>query len=167
MSPTSDDANNVVARPSPEIPGRFDALIPDVRLRGWMAGRMIDGYWAEVDGEEPVWRPPKWQVLLDRAGYDPIIDRSVFFVVTDRREGELGRFDDVRAALRLALDEIRLRPWRRESLCVDCRTRTGKYAPIVFGSPVEGMASGAVEATPILSLSGPKILPPHPPPADK
>jgi hypothetical protein len=126
MSPTTDDADNVVARPSPEIPGRFDALVPDVRLRGWLAGRMIDGYWALVDGEAPIWRPPKWKVLLDRAGYDPSVDGPPFFVVTDMREGELGRFEDVRSALHLALDEVRIGPWRRDSLCIDCRTRTGR-----------------------------------------
>ncbi len=166
MSPDADDADDVIARPSPEIPGRFDAVVPDVRLRGWMAGRMIAGYWALVDGEEPVWRPPKWQVLMDREGYDPTVDGPVFFVVTDMREGEIGRFDDVRAALRLALDQVRLRAWRRDSLYIDARTRTGRSAPVVFGRPVEGVASGALEATPILSLSGPKRLPPDPPPPD-
>ena len=58
MSRDPDGADDVIARPSPEIPGRFDAVVPDVRLRGWMAGRMIDGYWAMVDGEDPVWKPP-------------------------------------------------------------------------------------------------------------
>lgn len=166
MSSDSNDADDVVARPSPEIPGRFDAVVPDVRLRGWMAGRMIDGYWALVDGDEPVWRPPKWQVLLHRDGYDPTVDGPPSFVVTDMREGEIGRFDDVRGALRLALDEIRQRPWRRDSLCIDCRTRTGRFAPVVFGQPVEGVASGALEAKPIRSLSGPKWLPPYPSPPD-
>ena len=167
MSSDTDGADEVVARPSPEIPGRFDAVVPDVRLRGWMAGRMIDGYWALIDGEQPAWRPPKWQVLMSRQGYEPIVDGPVFFVVTDMREGEIGRFDDVRAALRLALDEVRFKPWRRESLCIDVRTRTGRSAPVVFGRPVEGVASGALEAKPIRSLSGPKWHPPYPPPPDK
>jgi len=166
MSRDPDGTDDVIARPSPEIPGRFDAVIPDVRLRGWMAGRMIDGYWAMVDGETPVWKPPTWQRLLSRDGYDMCVDGPLFFVVTDMRVGEIGRFDDVRSALRLALDEIRSKRWRRESLSIDCRTRTGRFAPVVFGLPVEGVASGALEATPIRSLSGPKYLPPEPPPPD-
>ncbi len=115
-----------------------------------MAGRMIDGYWSQADGEDPIWRPPK-----------------PFFVVTDMREGEIGRFDDVRGALRLAADGIRRRSWRRDSLCIDCRTRTGRSVPVVFGRPVEGVAAGALDAKPILSLSGPKWLPREPPPRDK
>lgn len=167
MSRAPDGPDDVVVRPSPEIPGRFDAVVPDVRLRGWMAGRMIDGYWALVDGEEPVWRPPAWQVLLNRDGYNPRIDGALSFVVVDMRIGEMGRFENVRAALRFALDEIRLRPMRRDSLSIDVRSRTGRYAPIVFGRPVEGMAAGALEATPIESLSGPRWLPREPPPPDK
>ena len=128
---------------------------------------MIDGYWTEIDGEEPIWQPPRWMVLLDRDGYRPSVDGPTVFVVTDMREGEIGRFDDVRAALRLALDVIRQKPWRRESLCIDCRTRTGRIVPVVFGRPVEGVASGALEATPIRSLSGPRYLPPEPPEPDK
>ena len=167
MSRNPDDADDVVARASPEIPGRLDAVVPDVRLRGWMAGRMTDGYWSQVDGEDPIWRPPKWQVLLQRDGYDPTVDGPPFFVVTDMREGEIGRFGDVRGALRLAADEIRRRSWRRDSLCIDCRTRTGRSVPVVFGRPVEGVAAGALDAKPILSLSGPKWLPREPPPPDK
>ena len=125
-----------------------------------MAGRMIDGYWSQIDGEEAIWRPPKWQVLLDRDGYDPTTDGPVAFVVTDMREGEIGRFDEVRGALRLALDVIRRGSWRRDSLSIDCRTKTGRFAPVVFGRPVEGVAAGALEAKPIRSLSGPKYLPP-------
>jgi hypothetical protein len=132
-----------------------------------MAGRMIDGYWSEVDGEEPIWRPPVYLRLLRRDGYDPVVDGPFSFVVTDMREGEIGRFNDVRSALRLALDAIRRGMWRQDSLCVDCRTRTGRYAPIVFGRPVEGVATGALEASPIRSLSGPKWLPSEPPPPSK
>jgi hypothetical protein len=167
MSRDPDDSDDVVARPSPEIPGRFDAIVPDVRLRGWMAGRMIDGYWSQIDGEEAIWRPPRWQRLLDRDGYVRSIDGPPFFVVTDMRDGEIGRFDEVREALRLALDEIRLKWWRLDSLCIDCRTKTGRFAPVVFGRPVEGVACGALEAKPIRTLSGPKWLPREPPSPDK
>ena len=91
MSRAPDGPDDVVARPSPEIPGRFDAVVPDVRLRAWMAGRrMIDGYWALVDGEEPVWRPPKWQVLLDRDGYNPL---TAFETSSDTLRARPNAFD--------------------------------------------------------------------------
>lgn len=167
MSRVPDGPDDVVERPSPEIPGRFDAVVPDVRLRGWMAGRMIDGHWSQVDGEKAIWRPPLWQVLLDREGPDSALDGPVTFVVTDMRVGQVGRFVDVRVALKFALDEIRLRRWRTDSLLIEVRTTTGRSAPVVFGRPVEGVAAGALEAEPIRSMSGPKWLPPEPPPTDK
>jgi hypothetical protein len=128
---------------------------------------MIDGYWSQIDREEAIWRPQKWMVLLDRDEYNPTVDGRLSCVVTNMGEGEIGRFNDVRGALKLSLDEIRRQPWWRDSLCIDSRTRTGRTAPVLLGRLVEGVATGALEAMPMRSLSGPRYLPPYPPPAGK
>lgn len=90
-------------------------------------------------------------------GYDQAVEGPPFFVVTEARAGELGRFSDLRNAFRFALAILgdkghRLHP---ESLLIDCRTTSGKFAPVVFGRGVIGMAHGALEAEPVRVITAP------------
>jgi hypothetical protein len=85
---------------------------------------------------------------LNAQGYDRAADGPLFFVVTESRTGELGRFSDVRNAFRFALAILGQKGNRPhpESLLIDCRTTSGKSAPVVFGRLVIGMAHGALNA---------------------
>jgi len=121
-----------------------------------MAGRFIDGHWFAQDGRAPVWQPPDWIRLLEAAGYDRAAEGEPFFVVSDIRQGELARFDDLREALRFALSALEDEHQRHpESLAIDCRTGSGRVAPVVWGRPVAGMARGALEAEPIRIIEAP------------
>ena len=85
---------------------------------------------------------------LDAQGYDRAADGPLIFVVTESRTGELGRFSEVRNAFRFALAILGQKGNRPhpESLLIDCRTTSGKSAPVVFGGFVIGMAHGALNA---------------------
>jgi hypothetical protein len=121
-----------------------------------MAGRFIDGFSFAQDGRAAVWQPPDWIRLLEAAGYDRDVEGEPFFVVSEMRLGELARFDALRDALRFALTAIEGKQHRhRESLAIDCRTKSGRIAPVVWGRPVVGMARGALEAEPIRVLTAP------------
>lgn len=123
---------------------------------GWMAGRLIDGHWFAQDGRAAVWKPPNWIRLLEAAGYDRAAEGEPFFVVSDVVQGELARFDDVREALRFALSALEGKGDRHpESLAIDCRTGSGRVAPVVWGRPVAGMARGALEAEAIRIIEAP------------
>ncbi len=84
-------------------------------------------------------------------GYDREVEGPPFFVVTEARAGELGRFSDLRNAFRFALAILGDKGHRPhpESLLIDCRTKSGKSAPVVFGRGVIGMAHGVLEAEPV------------------
>lgn len=81
-------------------------------------------------------------------GYDRAADGSLFFVVSEGRTGELRRFPDLRNAFRFALATLGQKGNRPhpESLLIDCRTTSGKFAPVAFGRAVVGMAHGALNA---------------------
>jgi hypothetical protein len=115
---------------------------------GWPAGRTIDGFWFVQDGRDPVWSPPHWMEQLIAQGYDRAADGPLCFVVSEGRTGELGRFPDLRNAFRFALATLEQKGNRPhpESLLIDCRTTSGKFAPVAFGRAVVGMAHGALNA---------------------
>jgi len=115
---------------------------------------MVDGYEFVADGREPVWVPPRWMRALRTAGYDATSEGEPFFVVTHITEGELGRFATVREAFRFALEAIETGR-HPESLAIDCRTPSGRAAPVVWGRPLVGMAHGALEAEPIRRVEAP------------
>jgi hypothetical protein len=123
-----------------------------------MAGRLIDGHWFAQDGREPVWRPPAWMQVLERDGYDRETEGEPFFVVTQVVTGEMGRFDDLREAFRFALGVLESKGDRPhpESLLIECRTPSGRCAPVVFGHPLIGMAHGALDAKPIRVIEAPE-----------
>ena len=124
---------------------------------GWFAGRMIDGSWFAQDDRDPVWSPPPWLEQLAAQGYDQAAEGPPLFVVTDARTGELGRFSDLRNAFRFALAIAGNNghgPYAA-SLPIDCRTTSGKFAPVVFGRAVIGMAHGALEAEPVRVITAP------------
>ena len=125
--------------------------------RGWMAGRLIDGFEFTVDSRPTEWSPPRWLRALEAQGYDRAVDGKPAFVVSHITDGELRRFRDVRAALRFARGRIerRLRPVHPDSMAIDCRTPTGRVVPVVWGRALLGMARGALDAEPITSVSAP------------
>ncbi len=124
---------------------------------GWYAGRLVDGHWFVQDGRDPVWSPPCWLEQLAAQGYDEAVDGPPMFVVTQGMTGELGRFPDLRTAFRFALAILGQKGDRPhpESLLIDCRTMSGKFAPVVFGRAVIGMAHGALEAEPVWVMTAP------------
>ncbi len=119
--------------------------------RGWMAGRLIDGFDLAVKGRAPEWSPPRWLRTLEAQGYDPSVDGDPIFVVSHITDGELRRFRTARDALKYgrSLIERRRRPVHPDSLALDCRTETGRAAPVVWGRALLGMARGAIDAEPI------------------
>lgn len=125
---------------------------------GWSAGRLIDGLWFVQNGRDPVWSPPPWLKQLTEQGYDRAVDGPPFFVVTQGVTGELGRFTDLRNAFRFAIAILRHKGDRPhpESLLIDCRTMSGKFAPVVFGRGVIGMAHGALDAEPVWVMTAPR-----------
>ena len=119
--------------------------------RGWMAGRLIDGFELAVDGQPPEWSPPRWLRALEAKGYDRSIDGEPVFVVMHITNGELRRFATVKDALRYGRSLIlrQRRPVHPDSISIDCRTKAGLIVPVVWGRALVGMARGALDAEPI------------------
>jgi hypothetical protein len=125
--------------------------------RGWMAGRLVDGFQLVVDGQAAAWSPPRWLRALEAQGYDRSVDGEPFFVVSHISEGELRRFATVRDALRYGRSLIlrRRRPVHPDSISIDCRTTSGLVEPVVWGRALLGMARGALDADPITVVGAP------------
>jgi hypothetical protein len=122
-----------------------------------MAGRLIDGFDLAVDGQPPQWSPPRWLRSLQAMGYDSAVDGDPDFVVTHITDGELRRFGSAREALRFGRSLIvrRRRPVHPDSLAIDCRTKSGKSVPVVWGRALVGMARGALDEEPIRVVTAP------------
>src|SRR3990172_10324792 len=92
--------------------GLTGATMPDgsASERGWMAGRLVDGFELAVDGQPPEWNPPRWLRLLEAAGYDRAVEGEPIFVVIHGTDGELRRFATLRDALGYARSRILRRP---------------------------------------------------------
>ena len=130
--------------------------------RGWLLGRMVDGYEVAIDGQPPRWQDPPWIDRLRVAGYDPIADGPVRYVVTaggeDRNVGD----GDIRDAFRfvLSLVETGRGPG---GLSVDCRASSGRTEQVASGDVLLGICHSALEERPIRRLEGPAVLPEHEP----
>ena len=125
--------------------------------RGWMAGRLIDGFELVVDGKPPEWCPPRWLRALEAQGFQRSVDGDPAFVVAHITDGELRRFTTVRDALRYGRSCIlrRRRPVHPDSISIDCRTTSGLTVPVVWGRALVGMARGALDAEPITVIGVP------------
>ncbi|MBF8290173.1 MAG: hypothetical protein HW391_1141 [Chloroflexi bacterium] len=160
--PTKTDRGRISAKEAAsalEDPHSLSAVVPDDSPpeRGWMAGRLIDGFELAVDGKPPEWYPPRWLRALEAQGYERSVDGEAVFVVTHISDGELRRFGTVRDALRYGRARIlrRRMPVHPDSISIDCRTATGLTVPVVWGRALLGMAGGALDAEPIRSLGAP------------
>ena len=154
---TNTDAGRVTASEAASVLqdplGLTGAPMPDGSPpeRGWMAGRLIDGFELAVDGQPPEWSPPRWLRALEAKGYDRSIDGEPVFVVMHITNGELRRFATVKDALRYGRSLIlrQRRPVHPDSISIDCRTKAGLIVPVVWGRALVGMARGALDAEPI------------------
>jgi hypothetical protein len=161
---TNADAGRVTASEAASVLqdplGLTGAPMPDGSPpeRGWMAGRLIDGFELAIDGQPPEWSPPRWLRALEARGYDSSRDGDPVFVVTHITDGELRRFTAVREALRYGrlLVVRRRRPVHPDSLSIDCRTKSGLTVPVVRGRALIGMARGALDAEPIKVVAAPR-----------
>ena len=161
---TNADASRVTASEAASVLqdplGLTGAPMPDGSPpeRGWMAGRLIDGFELAVDGQAPEWSPPRWLRTLEAKGYDPSVDGDPVFVVTHITDAELRRFASLREALRYGRSLIlrRRKPVHPDSLSIDCRTKSGLNVPVVWGRALLGMARGALDAEPIKVVTTPR-----------
>jgi len=122
-----------------------------------MAGRLVDGFELEVDGQASKWNQPRWLRALEAQGYDRSVDGDPVFVVTHITDGELRRFPTVRGALGYGRSLILRRrgPLHPDSLSIDCRTASGLVVPVVRGQALVGVARGALDAEPIRIIRAP------------
>lgn len=127
---------------------------------GRWAGRYVDGCDLIIDGKPAGRMPPRWVDQLTHRGYQPARDGPIAFTTTvlDRVE----TFPDVRSALAAARHAVEAgtNAW---DVQVDAVTATGLRVMVVTGTPVVGMAIGAIEDPPITVAEGPAWLPPYPP----
>jgi hypothetical protein len=101
--------------------------------------------------------PPPWERILVANGYDPAAEGAIGFAV-HAVGAEAQTFDDIRSALREArfLIDTGSDPW---DVVVAAETSNGRSVVVVTGSPVIGMAIGALEDPPISVIEGPSVLP--------
>jgi hypothetical protein len=140
---------------------------PDVdRLQylpqGRVAGRLVDGVDLIIDGVPAGRRPPRWERQLASIGYDPDAEGSIAFAV--EVEGLPGPewFADVRSALEAARRAVEAGRDPRE-VEVRAVTPSGRSVSVVTGTPIVGMAIGAIEDPPITVIEGPSALPEYAP----
>jgi hypothetical protein len=123
---------------------------------------MVDGVDMIIDGVPAGRRPPRWERKLALLGYDPAHEGPITFevLVCDNPDGM--EFDDVRSALGAARSAVESGrdPW---DVRVEAVTRSGRSVTVVNGTPVVGMAIGALEDEPLLVIEGPSVLPKYAP----
>ena len=135
-------------------PARKDGEGPE---RGFMAGRLVDGYDLAIDGQKPIHVEPPWiRNPLEDGGGVPI-KGTLTFVVTGAGSAELASFATIREALRFARTSIlagraEIRP---DELSIACRTESGRSVPVAAGESILGMARGALDTDPIREISAP------------
>ena len=126
-------------------------------MPGRLAGRRVDGVDLIIDGVSRGWSPPRWERLLGRRGWDRDRDGPLSFEV---RVNQLpvATFDDVRSALRKARSVVETGTdcW---NVLVTAVTRPGLEQRVVTGTPIVGMAIGALEDPPTIAIDGPSWLP--------
>jgi hypothetical protein len=131
-------------------------------MPGRVAGRMVDGVDIIID-EVPAGRmPPRWERKLAELGYDAADEGPVVFEVILRDGTDGMRFDDVRAALGAARDAVQAGRDPRDVI-VEAVTRSGRTVTVVTGTPIVGMAIGALQDPPITIIEGPSVLPAYAP----
>jgi hypothetical protein len=123
---------------------------------------MVDGVDMIIDGVPAGRRPPRWERKLALAGYDPASEGPIRFDVQVRGGPDPVEFDDVRAALSSARSVVESGrdPW---DVTVEAVTRSGRTVSVVTGTPIVGMAIGALEDPPITVIEGPSVLPRYAP----
>jgi len=123
---------------------------------------MVDGVDMIIDGVPAGRRPPRWERKLARLGYDPAHEGPITFEVLLRDDLDGMEFGDVRAALSAARSAVESGrdPW---DVRVEAVTRSGRSVTVVNGTPIVGMAIGALEDPPITVIEGPSVLPEYAP----
>jgi len=138
----------------------FDRL--EFLPQGRVAGRLVDGVDLVIDGIPAGRRPPRWERRLVILGYEPDVEGPVTFAVDALGFPGPQQFSDVRSALRAARGAVE----EGRSPCdieVRAVTRSGRSVSVVTGTPIVGMAIGALEDPPITVIEGPSVLPKYPP----
>jgi hypothetical protein len=131
-------------------------------MPGRVAGRMVDGVDLIIDDIPSGRRPPRWERKLAMVGYDAALEGPITFEVHVRDDLDGMEFGDVRAALGAARSAVESGrdPW---DVRVEAVTRSGRSVTVVNGTPVVGMAIGALEDQPITVIEGPSVLPRYAP----
>jgi hypothetical protein len=133
-----------------------------ITMPGRMAGRQVDGVELIIDGVSHGWSPPRWERLLLQQGWSRDRDGPVSFEVQLPRETAVRTFLDVRTALRCARTAVEAGRdcW---DVILTAVTSNNLRVRIVTGTPIVGMAIGALEDEQIRVIDGPAWLPPYPP----
>ena len=127
-------------------------------MPGRLAGRQVDGVELIIDGISHGWSPPLWEELLAKRGWDRERDGGLTFEVRAGGACPTHSSGDVRSALREArsLVEAGTDCW---SVAVTAVTPSGLEEEVVTGTPIVGMAIGALEDPPTIAIDGPSWLP--------
>jgi hypothetical protein len=127
-------------------------------MPGRLDGRQVDGLEWIIDGVSHGWHPPRWEESLAEQGWDRSRDGALTFEV--RITGSFAR--DVVGDIRSALREARRLVvggadcW---SIAVIAVTGSGLEEEVVTGTPIVGMAIGALEDPPTIAIDSPSWLP--------
>ena len=119
--------------------------------RGWMAGRLIDGFDLVVKGRAPEWEPASLAPDSRGTGLRSIRPRRPGLRRQPHHRRGAATVPDRarRTEVRKMAHRATTAPVHPNSLAIDCRTETGRAAPVVWGRALLGMARGAIDAEPI------------------
>lgn len=130
--------------------------------QGRVAGRLVDGVDLIIDGVPAGRRPPRWMRRLASQGYDPDVEGPIMYVVDVAGAIAAIEVPEVRAALLAARRAVEAGHNPRD-VEVRAVTRSGRSISVVTGTPIVGMAIGAIEDPPITVIEGPSVLPEYAP----
>jgi len=131
-------------------------------MPGRVAGRMVDGVDIIIDDVPAGRMSPRWVRKLATLGYDPDVDGPITYVVDIAGIPTAQEVSEVRAALRTAQAAVEAGRSPRD-VEVRAVTRSGRSVSVVTGSPIVGMAIGALQDPPITVIEGPSVLPKYAP----
>jgi hypothetical protein len=131
-------------------------------MPGRVAGRMVDGVDIIIDDVPAGRMAPRWVRRLSALGYDPGVEGPITFELLVRDDPDGMGFADVRAALGAARNAVESGHGPRD-VEVRAVTRSGRIVQVVTGTPIVGMAIGALEDPPITVIEGPSVLPRYAP----
>jgi hypothetical protein len=123
---------------------------------------MVDGVDLIIDGAPAGRLAPRWERRLTTLGYEPDAEGPVTFAVDVAGLPGPQSFADVRAALLAARRAVEAGHMPR-NVEVRAVTRSGRSTSVVTGTPIIGMAIGALEDPPITVIEGPSVLPKYAP----